>query len=393
MSSTLPLADELPPVLDASTSETLVRFHLSLNVNDLPRAAAFYRVLLGVEPAKVRPDYVKFETAEPPLVLSLAPVAHAGGGPLNHVGMRLIDAERLVQAQARLEMAGYSTQREEGVSCCYARQTKFWVADPDRTLWELYILHEDELDHPGEPRPPAADATSASASCCAPATIAPRAATAGAGRVELNVLGGPAGASPSGSPTPAVWIHMLTQSLPERLNWADGTLDEIHLEGTFNVPHEPGRLEQFLAEAWRALCPGGQIFAHGLVTDRRLAQTPSLPGPAVLVSYLPLENEPAAFLAAAGFVNLHFTKLAAKPNFVVDGAELRELKLSCEKPAAGATPGTDAASACVAIYRGPFREIIDDSGHRFVRGERVPISAATLCVLRSGPLAEQFTFV
>ena len=47
------------------------RVQLALNVSDLERSVAFYRVLLGAEPAKVRPDYAKFDVADPPLVLSL----------------------------------------------------------------------------------------------------------------------------------------------------------------------------------------------------------------------------------------------------------------------------------------------------------------------------------
>ena len=45
--------------------------------------------------------------------------------------------------QRRLEMAGLRTEREDGVECCYARQTKFWVTDPDKALWEVYVFHED----------------------------------------------------------------------------------------------------------------------------------------------------------------------------------------------------------------------------------------------------------
>jgi hypothetical protein len=32
------------------------------------------------------------------------------------------------------------------VKCCYARQTKLWVTDPDETLWEVYVLHDDVPD-------------------------------------------------------------------------------------------------------------------------------------------------------------------------------------------------------------------------------------------------------
>ena len=88
------------------------------------RSVAFYRALLGVEPAKVRADYAKFDLAEPPLVLSLIPGKPAAGGNLNHVGLRVRTAEELVEIQRRLEMAGMPTEREDGVECCYARQTQ-----------------------------------------------------------------------------------------------------------------------------------------------------------------------------------------------------------------------------------------------------------------------------
>lgn len=125
-----------------------VRFHLSLNVSDLERSVAFYRILFGRDPAKCRSDYAKFELDDPPLVLSLQPTPPGPGGVLNHVGFRMPDSTSLVAVQIRLERASIHTRREEGVECCYARQTKFWVTDPDQTLWEIYTLDED-LDHRG----------------------------------------------------------------------------------------------------------------------------------------------------------------------------------------------------------------------------------------------------
>src|SRR5215468_1924983 len=127
--------------IDAS----LIKFHISLNASDLDRSIAFYRAFFGTEPAKVREDYAKFELAEPPLVLSLIP--GGVGGNVNHAGLRVRTAEELIDIQRRLETAGIVTQREEGVECCYARQTKFWVADPDRMLWEVYLFHEDIDEH------------------------------------------------------------------------------------------------------------------------------------------------------------------------------------------------------------------------------------------------------
>src|SRR5207253_746718 len=134
--------------MSALPMTSTVRFHLSLNVSNLERSIAFYRILFGMEPAKKRADYAKFELEDPPVVLSLEPTSRPIGGPLNHLGFRMPDSAALVAMQQRLELAGIRSQREEGVECCYARQTKFWVTDPDQTLWEIYTLEED-IDHRG----------------------------------------------------------------------------------------------------------------------------------------------------------------------------------------------------------------------------------------------------
>jgi hypothetical protein len=64
-----------------------------------------------------------------------------------------------VQVQHRLEAAGFRTKREDGVECCYALQTKFWVTDPDQLLWEIYVFHED-VEHHGHGTTPDAAKTS-----------------------------------------------------------------------------------------------------------------------------------------------------------------------------------------------------------------------------------------
>jgi catechol 2,3-dioxygenase-like lactoylglutathione lyase family enzyme len=136
--ATEPVANRTP---EGATS--VVKFHASLNVSDLPRAVAFYRALFGHEPAKAYADYAKFEVDEPPLILSLKPQRCGVGGPLNHLGIRLRTVEELKAVQARLEAAGFAPKRQDDVRCCYAHQTKFWVTDPDETLWEVYVLFDD----------------------------------------------------------------------------------------------------------------------------------------------------------------------------------------------------------------------------------------------------------
>jgi catechol 2,3-dioxygenase-like lactoylglutathione lyase family enzyme len=136
--ATEPIQNQTP-----AGATSVVKFHASLNVGDLPRSLTFYAALFGQAPAKAYDNYAKFELDEPPLVLSLKPQRARKGGPLNHLGLRVRTLEELVAVQRRLEAAGFRPARQDDVNCCYAHQTKFWVADPDDTLWEVYVLHND----------------------------------------------------------------------------------------------------------------------------------------------------------------------------------------------------------------------------------------------------------
>jgi catechol 2,3-dioxygenase-like lactoylglutathione lyase family enzyme len=115
-------------------------FHLSLDVPDLNAAVAFYRELLGVDPAKEKPGYAKFELSDPPLALALNANGHAG---LSHLGIRVEDTATVEAASARLKEKGLATFDERNTACCYARQDKVWVHDPAGNPWEVYTLLED----------------------------------------------------------------------------------------------------------------------------------------------------------------------------------------------------------------------------------------------------------
>jgi catechol 2,3-dioxygenase-like lactoylglutathione lyase family enzyme len=143
MSATL---TETAPNRTPEGATSVVKFHASLNVSDLQRSVSFYAALFGVGPAKLYADYAKFEIDDPPLILSLKPKRACAGGPLNHLGLRVVTVEQLRAIQARLKEVGARIGEQDDVKCCYARQTKLWITDPDGTLWEVYVLHEDVPD-------------------------------------------------------------------------------------------------------------------------------------------------------------------------------------------------------------------------------------------------------
>ena len=330
-------------------ADTRVRFHLSLNVSDLDRSVAFFRTLFGMEPAKLRADYDKFEPDYPPLVLSLEPTRRAVGGPLNHLGFRMPDAKSLVAMQERLERAGMPTKREDGVECCYAKQTKFWAHDPDGTLWEVYTF-EGDIEHRGT------------------------------GQAEEVVLGHPKPAEKS-IVAPIIWEHRMNESFPERVPFDDGTADEVRLRGTFNLPQD--HPERVVDKALRALRPGGRLFVHVLVGEESV-NGPHLPGPAGSVKFVPFESDPIRLLEDAGLSGVKLIKFDMKPCFVRDGVGMRELQLEAWKPV------ESEGELVEVMYRGPFRTLTDDSGNEFRRGERSSVSATAASQLIKGALADSF---
>ena len=124
----------------------VIKFHASLNVSNLEKSLEFYSALFGQPPVKAYPDYAKFEIDVPPLVLSLKPKRACVGGPLNHLGLRVTSAAELEAIHERMKQVGARIGQQDDVACCYARQSKLWITDPDETLWEVYLFHEDAPD-------------------------------------------------------------------------------------------------------------------------------------------------------------------------------------------------------------------------------------------------------
>lgn len=142
--------------------------HVSLDTADLAASIAFYRALLGAEPALVRHDYARFDLAEPALVLGLNAVR--GGGPagasgahgsIEHLGIRFPAPRLLDEARRRLRELGAALEDESGVECCYALLSRSWARDPSGVAWELFVAHEEVREAPGR--------GGAQGACCEPA--------------------------------------------------------------------------------------------------------------------------------------------------------------------------------------------------------------------------------
>ena len=117
------------------------RVQLALNVSDIDEAIAFYSKAFSTKPAKVREGYANFAISEPPLKLVL--IENEEGGTLNHLGVEVEGSEQVAAMSRRLVDEGLTTEDELGVECCYARQDKVWVKDPDGAEWEWYTVLGD----------------------------------------------------------------------------------------------------------------------------------------------------------------------------------------------------------------------------------------------------------
>ncbi len=119
--------------------------HVSLNVRDVKKSVEFYQKLFGIEPAKVRVGYAKFDAQNPPLNLALNESSYNERGALSHLGIQVASTEDVLQTKARWEEIGLLTRDEMQTNCCYALQDKTWVRDPDGNEWEVFVVLEDNL--------------------------------------------------------------------------------------------------------------------------------------------------------------------------------------------------------------------------------------------------------
>lgn len=140
------------------------RPHISLDVKNVEKSVAFYQAFFGVAPSKVRPGYAKFELSTPPLNFTMNERDVASRGGLSHLGFEVASTDEVLETQLRLKKAGLATFEELETTCCYAKQDKVWVTDPDSNAWEVFVVTEkDTAEHstPSLKRP-------AAVACCAP---------------------------------------------------------------------------------------------------------------------------------------------------------------------------------------------------------------------------------
>ncbi len=138
------------------------RMHVSLYVSDITKTVNFYSAFFGIEPLKVKSNYAKYILEKPSLIISFVENKERVQQNFGHLGFQVETLEDLNIKLWEAKKQNMVAKEETGTNCCYAKQDKFWVNDPDGVQWEVYYFHED-----AEFNDPKYETNEASA-CCTP---------------------------------------------------------------------------------------------------------------------------------------------------------------------------------------------------------------------------------
>jgi catechol 2,3-dioxygenase-like lactoylglutathione lyase family enzyme len=119
------------------------RMHVSLYVSDITKSIDFYNNFFGQQPTKVKPKYAKYVLEKPSLIISFVENKDRVQSNFGHLGFQVETPEELDRYFYEAKMKNLVVREEVGTNCCYAKQDKFWVNDPDNVQWEVYYFHAD----------------------------------------------------------------------------------------------------------------------------------------------------------------------------------------------------------------------------------------------------------
>lgn len=143
------------------------RLHVHVAVRDLEASTRFYSALFAAEPTVVKADYAKWMLEDPRVNFAIS--AHDGAAPgLSHLGIQVENADELAEVYGRLQKADRPVLDEGATTCCYAKSTKSWIADPQDIAWETFLTTGDAVDYGTGPELGriAADPAATGQRCC-----------------------------------------------------------------------------------------------------------------------------------------------------------------------------------------------------------------------------------
>ena len=171
---------------------------------------------------------------------------------------------------------------------------------------------------------------------------------------------------------------------------ADDSIDVVISNCVLNLV-EPGSKKQLFSEIFRVLRKGGRAVISDIVSDEpvpaEMQDDPEL-WTGCISGALTEEGFLDAF-ANAGFYGIEILKFDSVPWRTVSGIEFRAITVQAFKGKQG--PCFEHNQAV--IYKGPFKEVVDDDGQRIERGKRYAVCDKTYQLFKKEPYRTFFEFV
>jgi SAM-dependent methyltransferase len=171
---------------------------------------------------------------------------------------------------------------------------------------------------------------------------------------------------------------------------ADGSVDVVVSNCVLNLV-ETNQKRRLFQEIYRVLARGGRAVISDIVADEEvpltLQQDPELWSGCI--SGALTEGAFLASFEAARFHGIRILERQAVPWRTIDGIEFRSLTVEAFKGKEG--PCLERRQAV--IYTGPFKEVVDDDGHRIARGARFAVCDKTFELFKRQPYRAHFELV
>lgn len=154
---------------------------------------------------------------------------------------------------------------------------------------------------------------------------------------------------------------------------------------------EPHLKKQMFEEIYRVLKNGGRAVISDIVSDEKVPDHMAADEDlwSGCISGALAEQEFLEAFEDAGFYGVEFVKFETEPWQTHDGIEFRSVTVQAYKGKEG--PCLDRNQAVV--YKGPFKAVLDDDGHRIPRGGRLAVCEKTFNLYKKPPYSEFFEFI
>jgi arsenite methyltransferase len=169
----------------------------------------------------------------------------------------------------------------------------------------------------------------------------------------------------------------------------DNSVDVVVSNCVLNLV-APAEKRKLFAEIFRVLKRGGRAVISDIVCDepptQKILDDPDMWSGCISGAFG--EAEFPLMFEQAGFHGIDLLKREETPWQTIDGVEFRSVTIRAYKGKQG--PCLDRNQAV--IYLGPWKQILDDDGHTYFRGERMAVCDKTFKLLTdpNGPYAGQF---